>query len=76
VKENTVSKLYYVLGYSQREIHSLMHQGTVLRPVTEHLMRSAKIGPGMSAPDVSCDTGEVSILRSPCRRRYRFAVLR
>lgn len=75
-KENTVNKLDYVPGHSHREIHSLMRQGTIRRPVTEHLQRSAKIGLSMSAPNLSCDREEVSILRSPCRRRYRFAILR
>ena len=74
-KENTVNKLNYVPGDSHRE-NSLMHQGTILRPVTEHLLRSARIGLGASTPGLGCDTGEFSILRSPCRRRYRFAVLR
>jgi hypothetical protein len=75
-KENTVNKLNYVPGHSHGEIHSLLHQGTILRPVTEHLLRSARIGLGTSTPGLGCDTGEFSILRSPCRRRYRFAVLR
>jgi ubiquinone/menaquinone biosynthesis C-methylase UbiE len=59
---NTVKNLDYVLGHSQREILRLISQAAMLRPVTERLLRSVKIGPGMRALDVGCGAGDVSIL--------------
>jgi hypothetical protein len=51
---NTVKKLDYVLGHSQREIQRLISQAAMLRPVTERLLRSLKIGLGMRVLDLGC----------------------
>jgi SAM-dependent methyltransferase len=59
---NTVKKLDYVLGHSQREIQRLISQAAMLRPVTERLLRSLKIGPGMRVLDLGCGAGDVSML--------------
>lgn len=59
---NTVKKLDYVLGHSQREIQRLISQATMLRPVTERLLRSLKIGPGMRVLDLGCGAGDVAML--------------
>jgi SAM-dependent methyltransferase len=52
----------YVLGHSQREIRRLTTQAAILRPITERLMRNAKIGPGMRVLDLGCGAGDVSML--------------
>jgi len=37
-------------------------QAAVLRPVTERLLRSLKIGPGVRILDLGCGAGDVSVL--------------
>ena len=59
---NTVKGLDYVLGHSQREIQRLISQAAILQPVTERLLRSVKIGPGMHVLDLGCGAGDVSML--------------
>jgi 16S rRNA G1207 methylase RsmC len=61
-KMNTMQKLDYVLGHSQREILRLISQAAMLRPVTERLLRSVKIGPGTRVLDLGCGAGDVSML--------------
>ena len=57
-----MKKLDYVLGHSQREIQRLIAQAAILRPVTERLLRSLKIGPGMRVLDLGCGAGDVTML--------------
>jgi 2-polyprenyl-3-methyl-5-hydroxy-6-metoxy-1,4-benzoquinol methylase len=61
-KMNTVKKLDYVLGHSQREIQRLISQAAMLGPVTERLLRNVKIAPGMRVLDLGCGAGDVSML--------------
>ena len=37
-------------------------QAAILRPVTERLLRSLKIGPGVRILDLGCGAGDVSVL--------------
>ena len=55
-------KSHYILGHSQQEIERLLHQGAVLEPITERLLRSAKIAPGMRVLDLGCGAGDVTML--------------
>jgi 2-polyprenyl-3-methyl-5-hydroxy-6-metoxy-1,4-benzoquinol methylase len=52
----------YILGHSDREIRRLEHQGTLLRPITERLLRAAGIERGMQVLDLGSGAGDVSIL--------------
>src|SRR5208337_5280181 len=52
----------YILGHSEREIRRLMHQASILRPITERLLRGAGIGRGMRVLDLGCGAGDVSML--------------
>jgi 2-polyprenyl-3-methyl-5-hydroxy-6-metoxy-1,4-benzoquinol methylase len=52
----------YVLGHSPNEIRRLMSQAAILRPITERLLRSAGLEPGMRILDVGCGAGDVSML--------------
>ncbi len=52
----------YIRGHSDTEICRLMRQGAILRPITERLLRSAGISPGMRVLDVGCGAGDVSML--------------
>ncbi len=36
-----------------------MHQATILRPITERLLRGAGIGRGMRVLDLGCGAGDV-----------------
>jgi ubiquinone/menaquinone biosynthesis C-methylase UbiE len=51
-----------ILGYSAAEIQRLIAQATVVRPVTERLLRSADIASGMRVLDIGCGIGDTSFL--------------
>jgi ubiquinone/menaquinone biosynthesis C-methylase UbiE len=51
----------YILGHSGREIRRLMLQAAMLRPITERLLRSAGIGPGMRVLDLGSGAGDVAM---------------
>jgi hypothetical protein len=59
---NNVSCTKYILGHSPAEIQRLMSQAVMLRPITERLLRSAGIEPGMRVLDIGCGAGDVSML--------------
>ncbi len=59
---NYVAETENILGHSDREIRRLVHQGAILRPITERLLRGAGIGRGMRVLDLGCGAGDVSIL--------------
>ena len=59
---NTVKKLGYVLGHSQREIQRLIYQASILKPITERLLREVQIAQGMRVLDLGCGAGDVSML--------------
>src|SRR5258708_40208856 len=59
---NNVSGTKYILGHSPAEIQRLMSQAVTLRPITERLLRSAGIEPGMRVLDIGCGAGDVSML--------------
>jgi 2-polyprenyl-3-methyl-5-hydroxy-6-metoxy-1,4-benzoquinol methylase len=59
---NNVPGTKYILGHSPEEIQRLMSQAAMLRPITERLLRSAGIEPGMRVLDIGCGAGDVSML--------------
>jgi ubiquinone/menaquinone biosynthesis C-methylase UbiE len=59
---NEMTQPKYILGHSRTEIQRLMLQATMLRPITERMLRSAGIGRGMRVLDLGCGTGDVSML--------------
>jgi ubiquinone/menaquinone biosynthesis C-methylase UbiE len=59
---NNVPGTKYILGHSPAEIQRLMSQAVILRPITERLLRSAGIEPGMLVLDIGCGAGDVSML--------------
>lgn len=52
----------YMLGHSEAEIIRLEMQAQILRPITERLLRSAGIRPGMRALDLGSGAGDVAML--------------
>jgi len=52
----------YALDNTAAEQVRLNRQGSLLRPVTERLLRAAGIGPGMAVLDVGCGFGDVSLI--------------
>ncbi|MER9559343.1 class I SAM-dependent methyltransferase [Mesorhizobium sp. M0323] len=52
----------YALGYTQSEFKRLELQGALIYDLTEHVLRSAGIGPGMRVLDIGCGVGDVSLL--------------
>lgn len=52
----------YILGHSEDEIARLQTQATILRPITERLLRSAGIRPGMRVLDLGSGAGDVAML--------------
>jgi SAM-dependent methyltransferase len=59
---NEMAQPKYILGHSPAEIRRLMLQAAILRPITERLLRSAELGPGMRVLDLGCGAGDVSML--------------
>ena len=59
-QQETVTE--YILGHSDREIRRLMLQASILRPITERLLRRAGLKPGMRVLDLGCGAGDVSML--------------
>jgi SAM-dependent methyltransferase len=59
---NMTSTIEYILGHSGREIQRLVHQASILRPITERLLRSAGISQGMRVLDLGCGAGDVALL--------------
>jgi SAM-dependent methyltransferase len=52
----------YVLGRSEAENRRLVDQSDLLQPLTEHIFRTAGIGPGMRVLDLGCGMGDVSFV--------------
>ena len=52
----------YILGHSEAEIARLQTQAMILRPITERLLRSAGIRPGMRVLDLGSGAGDVAML--------------
>jgi ubiquinone/menaquinone biosynthesis C-methylase UbiE len=52
----------YYLGHSKLEMDRLTAQAEVLRPVTERLLKSAGIKPGMRVLDLGCGAGDVTMI--------------
>jgi ubiquinone/menaquinone biosynthesis C-methylase UbiE len=52
----------YALGYSASELVRLERQGTLLRDLTEDVLRRAGLVPGMHVLDLGCGVGDVSML--------------
>ena len=57
----TVIEDNYVLGHSEAEIRRLQTQAAILRPITERLLRSAGLQPGMRVLDLGCGAGDVAM---------------
>jgi 2-polyprenyl-3-methyl-5-hydroxy-6-metoxy-1,4-benzoquinol methylase len=51
----------YALGDSPTERRRLDDQATILRPVTQRLLRDTGIGPSMHVVDVGCGNGDVTL---------------
>ncbi len=52
----------YVLGHTPNEIDRLISQAKIIGPITERLLRSAGVAPGMRVLDVGCGAGDVSMI--------------
>jgi SAM-dependent methyltransferase len=52
----------YALGYSNSEFKRLELQASLIRDLTENVLRRAGIVPGMRVLDVGCGVGDVSLL--------------
>jgi ubiquinone/menaquinone biosynthesis C-methylase UbiE len=52
----------YFLGHSDAEILRLQNQAKILRPITERLLRSAGIRPGMRVLDLGTGAGDAAML--------------
>jgi ubiquinone/menaquinone biosynthesis C-methylase UbiE len=59
-----VSEPEYALGRTAGEYDRLIEQANVMRPLTERMLRSAGVRPGMHVLDVGCGVGDVSFLVS------------
>ena len=61
-RASTMPEPEYILGHSGREILRPMRQAAILRPITERLLRSAGVRPGMRVLDLGCGSGDVTML--------------
>jgi SAM-dependent methyltransferase len=52
----------YILGHSEQELRRLARQSSILRPITERLLRDAGIRQRMRVLDLGCGAGDVSFL--------------
>jgi ubiquinone/menaquinone biosynthesis C-methylase UbiE len=52
----------YVLGRSGRETRRLMLQASILRPITERLLKDAGVEPVLQILDLGCGADDVSML--------------
>jgi SAM-dependent methyltransferase len=52
----------YILGHSEAEVRRLQTQAEILRPITERLLRSAGIRPGMRVLGLGSGAGDVAML--------------
>jgi SAM-dependent methyltransferase len=52
----------YFLGCTPAELKRLRFQATILRPITERLLREAGVKEGMRVLDLGCGPGDVSFL--------------
>jgi ubiquinone/menaquinone biosynthesis C-methylase UbiE len=59
-----VSEPEYALGRTAGEYDRLIEQAQVMRPLTERMLHSAGVHPGMHVLDVGCGVGDVSFLVS------------
>jgi ubiquinone/menaquinone biosynthesis C-methylase UbiE len=62
MSEANTHKASYILGHSEAEITRLQTQAKILRPITERLLRSAGIRPGMRVLDLGSGAGDVAML--------------
>jgi ubiquinone/menaquinone biosynthesis C-methylase UbiE len=62
MSEATKLEASYFLGHSDAEILRLQTQAKILRPITERLLRSAGIRPGMRVLDLGTGAGDVAML--------------
>ena len=60
--EMKMQEVAYILGHSDSELRRLMLQASILRPITERLMRDAGAAPGMCVLDIGSGTGDVAML--------------
>lgn len=60
--QSTTDPRPYALGYTEGEFKRLELQGALIHDLTEHVLRSAGIGPGMRVLDIGCGVGDVSLL--------------
>jgi 2-polyprenyl-3-methyl-5-hydroxy-6-metoxy-1,4-benzoquinol methylase len=61
-KEDHENEAAYILGHSPAEIQRLTKQAAVIRTITERMLRSAGIAPGMRVLDLGCGVGDVAML--------------
>ncbi len=52
----------YVLGHSEKALERLIDQADFLEPITERMLRSAGLRPGMRVLDIGCGAGDATML--------------